>query len=108
MLCLRSLFIDIRGLFLLNTYIIEMLQPLKEVKVAKSNFRVRIPWPRVIALTKNEGIDHMMIDQDFPFEIIRPAKVMSEPCGGMELVDSSGFPHITIADSYVSRSGWWQ
>jgi len=86
MTSLSSLFVVIRGPFDYNAEIVDALQGLKEVKVdgEKAMFRVRIPWPNVIARTGNEGADRRFEDKGFAFNVFRPDAVLPDKWSGFE------------------------
>lgn len=78
----------IRGPFLSNIHVVEVLNSLKKVrKIEKGNFNVRVPWPSVIARTKNDAVDRRFEDKDFPFHVFRPEKVIPDSFTGLEWVE---------------------
>jgi len=82
---LRELLVIVRGPFLLNSDVVDMLMPLKEARVSES-FQVRVPWPNVIIRTKNDGVDRRFEDRGFPFRVLRPETVMPDEDTGPELI----------------------
>jgi hypothetical protein len=82
---LRELRVIVQGPFLLNSDVVDMLKPLKEVRVDGS-FEVRVPWPSVIIRTKNDSVDRRFEDRGFPFRVFRPEKVMLDEDTGPELI----------------------
>ena len=73
---LEDLFVILRGGAESNSAIVGGLEYLTGVKVEKDKFRVRIPWPRVIARTKNDAVDRRLEDRGFPFHVFRPERVL--------------------------------
>lgn len=71
----------------MNNCIVDMLQPLRDVKVEKEKFRVRVPWPRIIALTKDDGMDRRFENHNFPFEVVRTGKVIPDCDPGPEIYE---------------------
>ena len=55
-----------------------MLQSLRDVKVEKGFFRVGVPWPRVIALAKEESVDGCFENHGLQFRAIRTGKVIPD------------------------------
>jgi len=84
---LETLFVVIRGPFSANINVADMLQSLRGVSVEKDKFKVRVPWPIVIARTKNDAIDRRFEDKGFPFHVFRPEKVLSDKFSGLEWVE---------------------
>lgn len=84
---LEDLFVIIRGPFLFNINVVDMLQSLRGVKIEKDKFRVRVPWPYCIARTKNDAVDRQLEDKGFPFHVFRPEDVLCDYFSGLEWVD---------------------
>lgn len=82
---LHELLIIVRGPFLLNSDVIDMLQSLREVRV-EGDFLVRVPWPKVIIRTMNDGVDRRLEDRKFPFDVFRPQDVLPDEDTGPELI----------------------
>ncbi|KAM3067513.1 hypothetical protein ACMFMF_009513 [Clarireedia jacksonii] len=86
MTSLCTLFINIRGPFEANSQIIEVLDTISESEITcpKAGFKVRVPWPRVIARTKDDAIDRRFEHKQFPFEVMRLGDVKPDEWTGFE------------------------
>jgi hypothetical protein len=67
--------------------IVDMLQPLRTVEAKKGSFRVRVPWPRVIALARRESVDQRFENRSFPFQVTRTGKVIPDIDPGLEIYE---------------------
>jgi hypothetical protein len=86
MAALKELFVVVRGQFLANSDVLDMVRPLSEVRVEKEAFRVRVPWPSILIRTRDEGVDRRFEDQQFSFHIVRPDEVVPDKDNGPELI----------------------
>jgi hypothetical protein len=62
MTALKELVVVVRGPFIFKSDVLDMLQPLSRVLVAKEAFQVRMPWPSVFILSGDEGVDRRLED----------------------------------------------
>ena len=53
----------------------------------KQRYRVRVPWPRVITLTKDEGMDRGFENYGFSFQVMRTEKVIPDVDIGPEIYE---------------------
>jgi hypothetical protein len=72
-----------------NSAIVGGLEYLTEVKVKKDKFRMRVPWPRVIARTKNDVVDRQLEDRGFHFHVFRPEEVLTDQFSGLEWIEDA-------------------
>ena len=86
MATLKELVVVVRGPFLFKSDVLDMLQPLSRVLVAKEAFQVRVPRPSVLIRTGDEGVDRRFEDQKFPFQVIRSEEVVPDEDRGPELI----------------------
>lgn len=52
--------------------------------VEDGTFKVRVPWPKTIARTGDEGVDRRFVDRGFAFEVCRPEDVIPDQWSGFE------------------------
>jgi hypothetical protein len=81
---LDDLTVIVRGTFLYESHILDMLQYLRRVRVKSQRFRVRVPWPRVRSVTYCKDVDRTMEKEGLPFQVWRPSKSLPE-FGGIDI-----------------------
>jgi hypothetical protein len=86
MVGLKVLSVVIQGPFMIDSNILDMLQPLTEVRIERNSFRVRVPWPVIQVQRRDESVDRHFEDQNFPFQIIRPNDIKPDRDSGPYLI----------------------
>jgi len=74
---LRELVIDVRGGFMYEGYIADMLEYLRGVNAQA--FRVRVPWPRIRVKMGADGWGNVIKERGFRFEIVRDKIARPDP-----------------------------